>query len=117
MTILHDQIRNSGREIEGGDLNYLRQNYALHHPTRQDLAASRNSLGTLVGRAFGQPFSLLVICWDECALRWRSIFAALLYPSRRHPCDLLRAGRKIYRVNEMDATAPIRFSTGIGEDR
>src|SRR5258707_7140398 len=83
----------------------------------QAAAVHPNSLGTLVGRAFGQPFSLLVICWDECALRWRSIFAALLYPSRRHPCDLLRAGRKIYRVNEMDATAPIRFSTGIGEDR
>jgi hypothetical protein len=39
------------------------------------------------------------------------------FPIRRHPCDLLCSGRKIYRVNEIDATAPIRFSTGIGEDR
>ena len=82
----------------------------------QQLTRLTSSLGTLAGRKFGQQCSLLVICWEERALRWRSIFAALIpYPQTSvRPTAL---GRKIYRVNEIDATAPIRFSTGIGEDR
>ncbi len=39
------------------------------------------------------------------------------FPVRGHPCDLLRSGWKNLRVNEIEVTAPIRFSTGIGDDR
>ena len=69
------------------------------------------------GGSFGQQFSLRVTYWDGRALRSRSIFAALISLSADTRATCCSRGGKIYGVNETEVTAPIRFSTGIGDHR
>ena len=69
------------------------------------------------GGTFGQQFSLHVTRRDGRALRSRSIFAALISLSADTRATCCSRGGKIYGVNETEVTAPIRFSTGIGDDR
>ena len=82
----------------------------MHLPGRQQ---SRN----FGGGSFGQQFSLRVIRWDGRALRSPSIFAALISLSADTRATYGARGGRIYGVNEIEVTAPIRFSTGIGDHR